>query len=174
MRGKQVIIHTDGACWPNPGAGAWAAILQYTDLENKTHTLELSAYRKKTTNNIMELTGVLKALQALKKPCHVHVYSDSQYVVLSLGHWHKGQPTKTKAGRIVQWIANGWRRKEQPLKNKQLWKQVLVIVKKQLTFKITWIRGHSGHLLNERADALANQALTHAPSTRIKHNRQWN
>jgi len=151
-------MYTDGACEPNPGPGGWAAILQYTDPTGHVHEKELSGNEEKSTNNRMEIMGVLEGLRALKEPCHVRVFSDSKYVVNSIGNWHKGQAIPTKAGWIVNWKNRGWRRKEGPLKNIELWKQIWEEVKKPLTFKIKWVRGHDGNPLNERADFLAVEA----------------
>jgi len=158
MSDPVVIVYTDGACEPNPGPGGWAAILRYTDSDNRVHTKELSGNEEKSTNNRMEIMGVLEALRALKFPCHVRVFSDSQYVVKAVGHWHKGEPRPSKQGWIVDWQKNGWRRRRGPLKNKKLWQQLLREVQQQLTFKITWVKGHDGNQLNEQADFLAVEA----------------
>ena len=137
-----VQIFTDGACKGNPGPGGWGAIMIYGD-----HVKELNGYSAETTNNIMELTAVIEALKSLTRPCAIILTTDSNYV---------------KDG-ITQWIHN-WKKKnwktanKQPVKNKECWLQLDVEVQRhQIEWK--WVKGHSGHPENERADELANEAV---------------
>ena len=136
---KKVEIFTDGACKGNPGPGGWGAILRYKDVEK-----EISGGEADTTNNRMELTAVISALELLKEPCEVELYTDSQYVAnaVNLG-WAK------------KWKANGWMRniKEKAL-NPELWEKLLNLLKKH-SVKFNWVKGHAGHPENERCDRLA-------------------
>jgi len=137
-----VRIYTDGACKGNPGPGGWGAILQM-DGEEK----ELFGGERQTTNNRMELTAVIRALEALKRPCRIEVYTDSQYVQKGITEWIKG------------WKARGWRTAaKEPVKNVDLWKLLDEEVKPH-EIEWVWVRGHSGHNGNERADALANKGV---------------
>ena len=139
---KTVTIYTDGACSGNPGPGGWGAILMYGP-----HKKELSGGEARTTNNRMELTGVITALEALTEPCQVELYSDSKYLVDAFNkHWLDG------------WIKTGWKRgKNEPVKNVDLWKRLLEAVKPhQIVF--IWVKGHNGHPENERCDFLATSA----------------
>ena len=131
-----VIIYTDGSCLGNPGNGGWAAILT---LEGSDTRKEISGGFAMTTNNRMEITGVLEALGRLTEPCRVSIYSDSQYVC-------KG------------WVKNNWIKSDKkPVKNTDLWKKLLPFLK---THEVTmhWLRGHAGHPENERCDELATTA----------------
>lgn len=136
---KTVELYTDGACSGNPGPGGWGAILVFG-----THELELSGFEQSTTNNRMELTAVIRGLQALKEPCEVRVTSDSKYVVDSV-----------QKGWVYSWKKNGWKnsaKKTPP--NLKLWQQLLELLEmNKVTFN--WIRGHAGHPYNERCDKLA-------------------
>lgn len=136
-----VEIFADGACSGNPGPGGWGAILRCPDLGMEK---ELSGGERETTNNRMELTAVIRALQALKRPCRVTVTTDSRYVVDAF-----------RAGWLANWQKNGWRTAgKQPVKNKELWQALMEAAKPHdVTWK--WIRGHAGHVENERADGLA-------------------
>lgn len=135
-------IYTDGACKGNPGPGGWGALLRYNGTE-KT----LKGAEKNTTNNRMELTAAIKALEALKRPCTVALYTDSQYLRQGMTEW------------LVQWKKKGWRNsKKEPVKNADLW-QKLDELSFQHQIQWHWVRGHSGHPENEMADALANQAI---------------
>ena len=136
---KIVTLYTDGACSGNPGPGGWGAILEFMGTEK-----ELSGGEKSTTNNRMELTGVIAALAALREPCEVTLTSDSRYVVEAVNN-----------GWAESWRARGWRRADKsPAQNPDLWEQLLGLLKKhQVTFK--WVRGHAGHPYNERCDQLA-------------------
>lgn len=139
------MIHTDGACSGNPGPGGWGAILTYGE-----HTKELFGGEAHTTNNRMELTAAIRALEALKRPMAVTIYTDSQYV-------RKG---------ITEWLA-GWKRKnwrtasKQPVKNEDLWRELDVLAQKhQIDWH--WVKGHAGHPENERADELARMGVAEA------------
>ena len=138
----KVYIFTDGACRGNPGEGGWGAILQ-----SDNHEKEISGYSENTTNNIMELTAVIKSLQALKKTCDVILTTDSKYVKNGITTW------------IHNWKKNGWKTaSKKSVKNKELW---ILLDEECRKHKVTWewIKGHSGHELNERADLLANLAI---------------
>jgi ribonuclease HI len=134
-----VTIYTDGACSGNPGPGGYGAILMYGDLRK-----ELSGGEPNTTNNRMELLGVITALEALKKPCHVDLYTDSKYVVDSI-----------ELGRAKRWRANGWmRNKKDPALNPDLWGRLLDLLERyDVTFH--WVKGHDTNPYNNRCDELA-------------------
>ena len=136
-----VEIWTDGGCKPNPGPGGWAAILRYKGVEK-----ELSGGDAATTNNRMELTAAAEALEALKKPSTVIVYTDSEYVKNGITRWMTG------------WVRKNWRSSTgDPVKNMELWRRLLAAVKPhEIEWK--WVRGHSGDEMNERADRLATAA----------------
>ena len=137
-----VEIFTDGACRGNPGPGGWGAILRY----NK-HEKHLKGAVAFTTNNRMELTAVISALTALKKPCTIKVTTDSQYVRQGIASWLK------------QWKKNGWKTSSKdPVKNMDLWQQLDTIAK-QHEISWHWVKGHSNHPENEMADQLANEAI---------------
>ncbi len=136
---KHVDIYTDGACRGNPGRGGWGAILVYG-----RHERELSGGEPYTTNNRMELSGVIAALAALREPCEVTLTSDSRYVVEAVNN-----------GWAEAWRARGWRKADKtPALNADLWEQLLGLLSKHnVTFQ--WVRGHAGHPYNERCDKLA-------------------
>ena len=139
---QQVTIYTDGACKGNPGPGGWGVWLQ-----SGRHEKELFGSEAVTTNNRMELMAVIEALQALKRPCKVDLYLDSQYVRQGITEWIHG------------WKAKGWKTAaKQPVKNADLW-QLLdeQCNRHDITWK--WVRGHIGHPGNERADQLANRGV---------------
>lgn len=142
-----VIIYTDGSSRGNPGLGGYGTIIEYVDSKGQLHTREYFAGYEKTTNNRMELMGVIIGLEALTRPCDVDVYSDSQYVVKAFTeHWIEG------------WIKKNWKlNTNNPVKNIDLWKRLL---KAGEPHNITyhWIKGHAGHSQNERCDLLATQA----------------
>ena len=139
---KYIEIFTDGACKGNPGVGGWGAILIYKD-----HKKEICGSSVDTTNNIMELTAVIKALDTLKEPCHVVLTTDSNYVKDGITDW------------IKNWKLNGWKTSnKQPVKNQDLWKQLDTLSEKHV-IEWKWVKGHSGHPGNEHADALANEAI---------------
>jgi ribonuclease HI len=133
-----VEIFTDGACKGNPGPGGWGAILRFGDKER-----ELSGGEAPTTNNRMELMAAIEALRALKRPCHVQLTTDSNYVRDGITKWIHG------------WRRNGWRTADKkPVKNAELW-QALIEATEPHRIDWHWVRGHAGHPDNERADALA-------------------
>jgi len=135
---KKVIIHTDGACQGNPGPGGWAAIL-----ECEGQKCELSGGVPVTTNNRMELQAVIEALNALTEPCEIEFHTDSVYVKNGVSKW------------LATWKRNGWRTKaKQPVKNEDLWRAVDSSVSNhQVDWR--WLKGHAGHVGNERCDQLA-------------------
>lgn len=143
-----VKIYTDGAARGNPdGPGGYGSVLEYVDTKGELHVKEISRGYVRTTNNRMELMAVIAGLEALKRPCEVEVYSDSQYVVNAFNqHWVDG------------WIKKGWKRgKNEPVKNVDLWKRLLEAKEKHsVTFH--WVKGHDGHPQNERCDELATSA----------------
>lgn len=133
-----VIVFTDGACSGNPGPGAWAAILRYSDYEKM-----LAGYEPVTTNNRMEMTAVVHALRALRKPCRVVVHTDSQYLKNGITIW------------IHQWKERGWMTTgKTPVKNRDLWEELDDLVGRH-SVKWVWIRGHSGYSDNEKCDRIA-------------------
>jgi len=133
-----VEIFTDGACKGNPGPGGWGAILRSNGKER-----ELSGGESPTTNNRMELMAAIEALNALKKPCHVQLWTDSNYVRDGITKWIHG------------WRKNGWKTAaKKPVKNAELW-QALLDASQPHQIKWHWVKGHDGHPENERADALA-------------------
>ena len=135
---KKVCIYTDGACSGNPGPGGWAAILSYNG-----HERELSGGEPATTNNRMELMAVISALEALKEPCEVELWTDSQYLARAVNE-----------GWLAGWKRRGWRRKEGELKNPELWQALdTLLARHKVSFN--WLKGHDGHEYNERCDALA-------------------
>lgn len=136
---KKVTIFTDGACSGNPGPGGWGAVLRYRETER-----EISGGEPETTNNRMELTGVIEALRLLKEPCEVVLCSDSKYVcdAISLG-WAKS------------WKRNGWVKPDKkPALNADLWDELLALLE-QHSVRVVWVKGHAGHPENERCDRLA-------------------
>jgi ribonuclease HI len=140
-----VEIFTDGACSGNPGPGGWGAILRYRDTE-----MELSGAESATTNNRMEMTAAIEALEALTRPSRVRLYTDSTYLRDGITRW------------IHAWKARGWKTADKkPVKNVDLWQRLEAALERH-TVDWHWVRGHSGHEENERADALARQALAAA------------
>lgn len=143
-----VKIYTDGSARGNPdGPGGYGTILEYIDTKGQLHTKEISQGYKKTTNNRMELMAAIAGLEALNRPCEVELYSDSQYLINAFNqHWIEG------------WIKKGWKRgKNEPVKNVDLWKRLLA-AKEKHQVKFIWVKGHDGHLQNERCDTLATTA----------------
>jgi ribonuclease HI len=138
----KVVVFTDGACSGNPGPGGWGAILTYGGVEK-----ELMGGERLTTNNRMELMAAISALEAMKRPCRVELHTDSQYVKNGITSW------------IHNWKRNGWRTADKkPVKNEDLWRrldQALAIH----AVDWRWVKGHAGHDMNERADALARAGL---------------
>ena len=139
---NKVEIFTDGACKGNPGPGGWGAILRYGKTEK-----EIYGSSKNTTNNIMELTAVIESLKNLKKPCELIITTDSKYVKNGITEW------------IHNWKKNGWRTAaKKEVKNKELWIELDSLIQIH-SISWNWVKGHSGHPENERADLLANVAI---------------
>ena len=144
-----VIIYTDGACSGNPGPGGWGAILM-----SGAHERELFGGEKLTTNNRMELMAAIKALEALKRPCKVELHTDSQYVRQGITEWLAG------------WKKRGWKTAAKaPVKNEDLWRE-LDAARARHDVAWNWVKGHAGHPLNERADALARKGVEQIRATR--------
>ena len=139
---QHVVVHTDGACSGNPGPGGWGAILQWGD-----HQKELKGGEPHTTNNRMELTAAIMALESLKRPCAVDLHTDSEYLRQGITGW------------INNWKRNGWKTSDRkPVKNVDLWQRLdAALARHKVNWH--WVRGHSGHDLNERADELARAAI---------------
>lgn len=139
---SEVVVYTDGACSGNPGAGGWAAVLQYGE-----HVKEISGGEAHTTNQRMELTAAVQALETLKRPCRVRVHSDSAYLINAFRQrW------------FDRWLRNGWRNaKGEPVENQDLWERLLELADKH---RIEWVKvkGHSDVELNNRCDELARAA----------------
>ena len=135
---KEVIIFTDGSCEGNPGPGGWAAILL-----SGVHRKEISGGEAATTNNRMELLAAIESLAALKEPCRVELFTDSQYLRDGIARW------------VAGWKRNGWRtRDKKPVKNEDLWRRLdALVARQQIAWK--WVKGHAGHEHNERCDELA-------------------
>lgn len=140
---KEVTVYTDGACSGNPGPGGWGAILMYG-----RHRKELSGGEARTTNNRMELLSAIRALQALKEPCKVNLYSDSAYLVNAF-----------QQGWVDNWRRNGWvNSRKQPVENQDLWKMLLEEMERhQVVFHK--VKGHSDNAFNNRCDQLAREAI---------------
>jgi len=138
----QVVIYADGACKGNPGAGGWGALLRFGATEK-----EIFGGEPVTTNNRMELRGVIEALRLLTRECEVVVYTDSSYVQKGISEWIHG------------WKRNGWRTSDKkPVKNDDLWRQLdELVARHQIEFR--WVKGHAGNEGNERADVLANRGV---------------
>jgi ribonuclease HI len=135
-----MLLYADGACKGNPGPGGWAAIL----IDGSGERVEISGATPQTTNNRMELMGVIEGLKLLVNPAVVDVYSDSRYVVQGMSEW------------IHDWIRRGWRTAaKKPVLNDDLWKELLALTKRQKEVRFHWVAGHSGHPENERCDELA-------------------
>ena len=145
---KQVRAFTDGACSGNPGPGGWGAVLQFGD-----HERELHGGAADTTNNRMELTAAIEALRALSEPCRVSLTTDSTYVRDGITQW------------LANWKRNGWRTAaKKPVKNQDLW-QALDHESSRHEIDWCWVKGHSGHPENERADRLANLGMDEVRDT---------
>jgi ribonuclease HI len=136
-----VEIYTDGACKGNPGPGGWGVLLKSGSVEK-----ELFGGERETTNNRMEMMAVIQALEALKRPCHVILHADSQYVLKGINEW------------LVGWKARGWKTaSKQPVKNVDLWQRLdSLLSQTEHRIEWRWVKGHDGDPGNERADALAN------------------
>ena len=147
---KTVYMYTDGACSGNPGPGGWGAILRYGGREK-----ELSGGEAQTTNNRMELTGVIAALEALREPCRVELYSDSKYVVDALDK-----------GWAEKWRAKGWKKPDKkPALNPDLWERLLALAEAH-ELHCHWVKGHAENEFNNRCDALAVAARERAAEER--------
>ena len=139
MRMKTVTIYTDGACSGNPGPGGWGAVLRYGE-----HEKELSGGAPETTNNRMELTGVIEALRQLREPCVVELYSDSKYVIDALSK-----------GWVYGWKKKGWVKSDKkPALNVDLWETLLPLIARH-EVRYHWVKGHAENAYNNRCDALA-------------------
>lgn len=137
-----MVIYTDGACSPNPGVGGWAAIL--VSPGHGDHTREISGGEFDTTNNRMELTAAIRALQALKRPCEVDLYTDSEYLQKAF-----------TAGWLANWQRNGWKTAgKKPVANADLWQELDALTKKHKVHW-RWVRGHHEDEMNHRCDELA-------------------
>ncbi|MDX1375396.1 MAG: ribonuclease HI [Burkholderiales bacterium] len=142
MAGDDIEMYADGACRGNPGPGGWGVLLRSRGRERTLH-----GGAPATTNNRMELTAVIRGLEALKRPCRVQLYTDSQYVQKGITQW------------IHDWKRRGWRTADRkPVKNVDLWQQLdALAVRHAVSWH--WVKGHAGHDGNERADALANRGI---------------
>ncbi|MBQ0754129.1 MAG: ribonuclease HI [Gammaproteobacteria bacterium] len=147
---KQVEIFTDGACRGNPGPGGWGAILRYGD-----HERELFGGEPETTNNRMEMTAALKALESLSEPCVVDLTTDSEYLRKGMTEWMAG------------WKARNWKTaSRQPVKNADIWKALeQAVIRHKIRWH--WVKGHSGHVENDRADELANRGIDELMGTKV-------
>lgn len=142
MRSDYIEIFTDGACVGNPGPGGWGALLRWKGKEK-----ELSGGEPHTTNNRMELKATIESLKTIKRPLPIHIYTDSQYVKNGITLW------------LIEWKKNGWKTKQKdPIKNQDLWEELDQIASKH-TISWHWVKGHAGHVENERADALARASV---------------
>ncbi|MCF6278259.1 MAG: ribonuclease HI [Anaerolineales bacterium] len=138
---RRVTIYTDGACDPNPGPGGWGALLLYNG-----HEKELYGGERQTTNNRMELTAALRALEALNEPCEIDLFTDSQYLRRGIIEW------------MPNWKARNWKRKGGKLANVDLWQALdRALMRHQVNWH--WVKGHAGQRENERADRLASRAI---------------
>lgn len=148
---KIVEIYTDGACKGNPGVGGWGALLRYAGQER-----EIFGGEELTTNNRMELLAAIRALESLKRPCKVHLHTDSQYVQKGISQW------------LDSWKMRNWRTSgRKPVKNEDLWR-LLDSLAQQHEIEWCWVRGHSGHVDNERADQLANRGVEMIASEKLQ------
>ena len=137
-----VEIFSDGACSGNPGPGGWGTLMRFED-----HEKELSGFDPETTNNRMDLLGAIAGLEALTRPCRVTMTTDSQYVKKGMTEWIDG------------WVKRGWKNSQKkPVANRDLWERLLVLTEPHQV-EWHWVRGHDGHVENERCDALARAAI---------------
>ena len=140
---KSVEIYTDGACSGNPGPGGWAAVLKFKGIEK-----EISGYDEMTTNNRMELTAVIKALEALNQPCEVSLFTDSSYVANAFNN-----------GWLHSWIARGWQTSaRKPVENRDLWERLVQLTGSH-TVRFVKVKGHADNAYNNRCDKLARAAI---------------
>ena len=136
-------IFTDGACRGNPGPGGWGVVLRHGDNERLLYGGE-----SMTTNNRMELTAVIRALETLKYPCHIELYSDSKYVLQGISEW------------LPNWKQRNWRTaSKKPVMNMELWQRLDELASQQKSINWHWVKGHSGDPSNELADQLANRGI---------------
>ena len=148
VEAKVVEIWTDGACKGNPGVGGWGALLRHG-----AHEKTLCGGEADTTNNRMELMAAIMALEALNRPCHVALSTDSRYVQQGILNW------------VQNWIKKGWKTaSNKPVSNQDLWQRLLEAEKRHLSVDWRWVKGHAGHPENERADDLATGAIAQARS----------
>ncbi|HWA47338.1 MAG TPA: ribonuclease HI [Dongiaceae bacterium] len=142
-KSKQIVeIFTDGACSGNPGPGGWGAVLRYGTVEK-----ELNGSEEQTTNNRMELMAAIRAIEAVKRPCEIHLHTDSEYLRQGITTW------------IHSWKKRGWKTADKkPVKNVDLWQRLEAAIETH-DVKWHWVKGHSGHAENERADELARLAI---------------
>ncbi|MBQ9444669.1 MAG: ribonuclease HI [Lachnospiraceae bacterium] len=144
---QEIWLYSDGSSRGNPGPGGYGTILKFTDSKGEVHEREYSEGFPETTNNRMELSGVIRGFEELKKPCIVHVVTDSQYVVKPFSE-----------GWLDKWIANGWKGSDKkPVKNIELWQRLKKAMEGHQADFI-WVKGHAGHPENERCDKLATTA----------------
>ncbi|PID49501.1 MAG: ribonuclease HI [Proteobacteria bacterium] len=145
---KTVELFTDGACRGNPGPGGWGALLRYGEAER-----ELYGYQPEATNNQMELMAAIRGLESLKQPCHVVLTTDSKYVLQGMTEW------------LAAWKRKNWKNASgQVVKNRELWQRLeKAVAPHRVDWR--WVRGHTGHIENERVDALANRAIDEQIST---------
>ena len=149
---KKIEIHTDGACLGNPGPGGWAALLRYN-----AHERELAGGEADTTNNRMELTAAIMALESLREPCSVVLHTDSQYVRQGITEWMPG------------WVRRGWKTAGgDPVKNRDLWERLQAAASRH-SIDWRWVKGHSGDPDNERVDVLARTAAQQLRDSRAVH-----
>ncbi|MBX9787007.1 MAG: ribonuclease HI [Alphaproteobacteria bacterium] len=147
---QKVEIYTDGACSGNPGPGGWGVVLRYKNTEK-----EMSGFEAMTTNNRMELKAAIEGIKALTRSIRIEVYTDSQYLRDGITKW------------LFQWKKNNWRlSNKSPVKNQDLWEELDALTQNH-DVSWHWVRGHSGHPENERADALARQAIEEALKTKV-------
>lgn len=150
---EQVLAYTDGACRGNPGPGGWGVVLRY-----RQHERELFGGELQTTNNRMELMAAIKALEALQKPCAVRICTDSQYLLKGITEW------------LPNWIRRNWiTAARTPVKNEDLWRQ-LMRAQQPHRVEWEWVKGHSGHPENERADRLANRGIDELAACTVMKN----